>query len=116
MCIKFANNTLTDYLSLIDTYILDICLKFVIAGSARLTARCEQSLPLQCLLRNVRTMASKYENNPAVANFVEYLRIPSVQPNVNYGKSLIKNIQFYYYKCFFFYIKFTQYYKTVDII
>lgn len=30
------------------------------------------------------TMAANYENNPAIANFVEYLRIPSVQPNINY--------------------------------
>nr|XP_021201319.2 aminoacylase-1 [Helicoverpa armigera] len=29
-------------------------------------------------------MADKYKNNPAVANFVEYLKIPSVQPNINY--------------------------------
>lgn len=31
-------------------------------------------------------MAANYENNPAIANFVEYLKIPSVQPNINYGK------------------------------
>ncbi|XP_026754819.1 aminoacylase-1-like [Galleria mellonella] len=29
-------------------------------------------------------MAAKYEDNAAVANFVEYLKIPSVQPNINY--------------------------------
>ncbi|KAM3964074.1 aminoacylase-1 isoform 1-T2 [Aphomia sociella] len=29
-------------------------------------------------------MASKFENNAAVANFVEYLKIPSVQPDINY--------------------------------
>ncbi|VVD03385.1 unnamed protein product [Leptidea sinapis] len=31
-------------------------------------------------------MAIDYKNNPAVANFVEYLKIPSVQPNVNYDE------------------------------
>ncbi|XP_049867876.1 aminoacylase-1-like [Pectinophora gossypiella] len=31
-------------------------------------------------------MASKYENNPAIKNFVEYLKIPSVQPNINYDE------------------------------
>ncbi|KAL0880830.1 hypothetical protein ABMA27_002014 [Loxostege sticticalis] len=30
-------------------------------------------------------MTTNYENNPAVANFVEYLKIPSVQPNVDYA-------------------------------
>ncbi|CAG4985660.1 unnamed protein product [Colias eurytheme] len=29
-------------------------------------------------------MSVDYSSNPAVANFVEYLRIPSVQPNINY--------------------------------
>ncbi|KAJ2949818.1 hypothetical protein O0L34_g11133 [Tuta absoluta] len=29
-------------------------------------------------------MASKYENNPAIKRFVEYLKIPSVQPDINY--------------------------------
>ncbi|CAH0702542.1 unnamed protein product [Spodoptera exigua] len=29
-------------------------------------------------------MAANYENNPAIANFVEYLKIPSVQPDINY--------------------------------
>ncbi|XP_026733006.1 aminoacylase-1-like [Trichoplusia ni] len=29
-------------------------------------------------------MSTKYDNNEAVANFVEYLKIPSVQPNINY--------------------------------
>lgn len=29
-------------------------------------------------------MAANYENNSAIANFVEYLKIPSVQPNINY--------------------------------
>ncbi|KAG6456639.1 aminoacylase-1 isoform X2 [Manduca sexta] len=29
-------------------------------------------------------MAAKYESNSSIANFVEYLKIPSVQPNINY--------------------------------
>ncbi|XP_050674166.1 aminoacylase-1A-like [Leptidea sinapis] len=33
-----------------------------------------------------KKMAIDYKNNPAVANFVEYLKIPSVQPNVNYDE------------------------------
>ncbi|XP_013181584.1 PREDICTED: aminoacylase-1-like [Papilio xuthus] len=31
-------------------------------------------------------MSTAYKNNPAVANFVEYLRIPSVQPNIDYDE------------------------------
>ncbi|XP_038214771.1 aminoacylase-1-like [Zerene cesonia] len=31
-----------------------------------------------------KKMSVDYSSNPAVANFVEYLRIPSVQPNINY--------------------------------
>ncbi|XP_063822557.1 aminoacylase-1-like [Ostrinia nubilalis] len=31
-------------------------------------------------------MATNYQNNPAVGNFIEYLRIPSVQPNIDYGR------------------------------
>lgn len=31
-------------------------------------------------------MASKYENNPAIKNFRDYLKIPSVQPNINYDE------------------------------
>ncbi|XP_068632984.1 aminoacylase-1-like [Battus philenor] len=31
-------------------------------------------------------MSTAYENNSAVANFVEYLRIPSVQPDINYDE------------------------------
>ncbi|CAK1549476.1 unnamed protein product [Leptosia nina] len=31
-----------------------------------------------------KKMSIDYSNNPAIANFVEYLRIPSVQPNINY--------------------------------
>lgn len=34
-------------------------------------------------------MAAKYANDPAIQNFIEYLRIPSVQPNVNYGKKFL---------------------------
>lgn len=34
-------------------------------------------------------MAANYNNNLAVQNFVEYLRIPSVQPNINYGELFI---------------------------
>lgn len=30
-------------------------------------------------------MASTYQNNPSIANFVEYLKIPSVQPNIDYS-------------------------------
>ncbi|XP_053612517.1 aminoacylase-1-like [Plodia interpunctella] len=38
-------------------------------------------------------MATNYLDNPAVANFVEYLKIPSVQPDVNYDGcvSFLKN-------------------------
>lgn len=31
---------------------------------------------------------TKYENSVAIKNFQEYLKIPSVQPNVDYGKIL----------------------------
>lgn len=34
-------------------------------------------------------MALDYKNNSSIKNFVEYLQIPSVQPNVNYGEYLI---------------------------
>ncbi|CAH0407006.1 unnamed protein product [Chilo suppressalis] len=33
-------------------------------------------------------MSGNYENNPSVLNFVEYLRIPSIQPNINYDESV----------------------------
>ncbi|KAL4715354.1 hypothetical protein ACJJTC_015125 [Scirpophaga incertulas] len=34
-------------------------------------------------------MTSKYENNSSIANFVEYLQIPSVQPNVDYAECVL---------------------------
>ncbi|CAG4972095.1 unnamed protein product [Parnassius apollo] len=33
-------------------------------------------------------MSTAYKNNPAVVNFVEYLRIPTVQPNINYDECI----------------------------
>ncbi|XP_023936471.2 aminoacylase-1 [Bicyclus anynana] len=51
-------------------------------------------------------MTEDYRNNPSIANFVEYLRIPSVQPNVNYDgcvdflkrKSVEMGLQFKIYE------------------
>ncbi|XP_047509101.1 aminoacylase-1A-like [Pieris napi] len=33
-----------------------------------------------------KRMSIDYSSNPAVTNFIEYLRIPSVQPNINYDE------------------------------
>lgn len=38
------------------------------------------------------TSASAWENNEEIKIFQEYLQIPSVHPDINYGK-------FYYMKC-----------------
>lgn len=37
---------------------------------------------------------SKWDDNEEIAIFREYLRIPSVHPNVNYGCLQIKTIEF----------------------
>ncbi|XP_026315324.1 aminoacylase-1-like isoform X2 [Hyposmocoma kahamanoa] len=40
----------------------------------------------QSASRERYTMAAKYANNSAIQNFIEYLKIPSVQPDVNYDE------------------------------